>query len=220
MNLRTAARLAGLVLALGTLGCGDDGYEITDLSNRLEVSPAFYGVDEGLPPIQYEATVGGTPATVTWASSDPAVATVNASGLVTPVSDGFAAITATLSSDPSKKKSSSLTVNALFGTALTSGVQVTGISGAIGDQNLLYRIYVPAGSTNLNVTMAGGTGDFDVYVAPGPNIASYDNWVCRPYAGGNNEVCNIANPQAGTWYIWIDVYDAGSGVTLRATVTP
>jgi len=219
MNLRSAARLmSGLILVLGAFGCTDDGYEITDLSNQFEVSPAYLGVDEGLPPIQYEATQGGDPVTVTWESSDPTVATVSAGGLVTPLNDGFAAITATQTGG--KKKSASLTVNALFGTPLVNGALVTGIDGAVGDMDLLYRIYVPAGSTQLLVQMAGGTGDFDLYVVKGPNIPTYDNWLCRPYAGGNTETCTIPNPGEGTWYIWIDVYEAGTGVTLRATRTP
>ena len=218
MNLRSAARLGGLILVLGALGCADEGYKITDLSNEFEVSPAYLGIDEGLPPVQFTATQGATPVTVTWESSNTAVATVSATGVVSPLNDGFAAITATQAGG--KKKSASLTVNALFGTPLTSGVQVTGIGGTAGDLTKLYRIYVPAGTTQLLVQMAGGTGDFDLYVKKGPSIPDYDNWTCRPYAGGNNETCTIPNPSAGTWYIWLDVYDTGAGVTLRATVTP
>lgn len=218
MNLRSAARLSGLILVLGAFGCTDDGYEITDLSNQFEVSPAYLGVDEGLPPIQYAATLGGTPVTVTWESSDPSVASVSPAGVVTPLNDGFAAITATQAGGT--KKSASLTVNALFGTPLVSGTPVTGIGGAIGDMGLLYRVYVPAGSSNLAVQLAGGTGDLDIYVVKGPNIPSYDNWSCRPWAGGNNELCSFPNPESGTWYIWIDVYDTAAGATLTATVTP
>lgn len=218
MNLRSAARLSGLILVLGAIGCTDDGYEITDLSNQFEISPAYLGVDEGLPPIQYTATQGGTPVTVTWESSDPAVATVSAAGVVTPLNDGFAAITATQTGG--KKKSASLTVNALFGTPLVSGTPVTNIGGAIGDMDLLYRIYVPEGASNLAVQLAGGSGDLDIYVVKGPNIPSYDNWACRPWAGGNNELCTFPNPDAGTWYIWIDVYDTAAGATLTVTVTP
>ena len=148
MNLRSAARLSGLLLLVGAFGCTEDGYEITDLSNQFEVSPAYRGVDEGLPPIQYVATQGGDPVTVTWESSAPTVATVSPTGLVTPLNDGFAAITATQTGG--KKKSASLTVNALFGTPLVSGTPVTGIGGVAGNMSLLYRIYVPAGATKPN----------------------------------------------------------------------
>ncbi len=217
---RPTVRVAGLLLALAALGCSDDGYKTTDLSGKLEVTPLYYGIDEGFPPVQFTATIDGAPVNVTWESSDPTIATVTAGGLVTPVNDGFAAITATLASDPRRKKSASFTVNELFGTPLQNGVPVTGIAGVVGDMDLLYRIYVPEGTTNLTVAMSGGTGDFDLYVRRGPAIPTYDDWDCRPYAGGNNESCSFTNPQSGTWYIWLDVYDSGAGVQLVATRTP
>ncbi|MCK9537768.1 MAG: PPC domain-containing protein [Dokdonella sp.] len=63
--------------------------------------------------------------------------------------------------------------------------------------------------------MSGGTGDGDMYVrfgsAPGTTSGTYD---CRPYLSGNNESCNFAAPQAGTWYVTIRAYSAFSGVSL------
>lgn len=219
MKMLPIARAVALVLIVGTLGCQDRGYTATELGGHLEVSPSFFGIDEGLPPVQFSATVDGTPVAVTWTSSDPAVATVSNTGLVTPLNDGFAAITATMTAT-AEKKSASFTVNELFGTPLVSGTLVSAIAGVAGDTDKLYRIYVPEGSSNLDVTMSGGTGDFDIYVVRGPNIPSYDNWTCRPYETGNEEVCSIPSPGSGTWYIWLDVYESGTGVTLRATVTP
>jgi len=218
MNLRSAARLSGLVFALGALGCTEEGYKTTDLSTEFVVTPAFLGIDEGLPPIQFSAQVGTTPATVTWESSNPTVATVSPTGLVAPLNDGFAAITATQANG--QRKSASLTVNALFGTPVVSGVPVTGIGGAAGIQTLIYRIFVPTGRTNLTVTLSGGTGDLDLYVRRGPELPTLDDFDCRPYRTGNEESCTFANPASGTWYIFIDVYDAGTGATLTATVTP
>ena len=220
MNLRSAARLSGLVLVLGAFGCADEGYKTTDLSNQFVVTPPFVGIDEGFPPVQFTATQGATPVTVTWESSNTAIATVSPTGLVTPINDGFAAITATQGSGA--KKSASLTVNALFGTPLVSGVGVTGIGGAVGITTLLYRIYVPTGKTNLQVTLSGGTGDLDIYVRRGPTPPTASDFApgCRSWNGGNTELCSFANPTAGTWYIFIDVYTAGAGATLRATVTP
>lgn len=221
MNLRSAAGLAALVLSIGATGCADDGYKTTDLSGQLVVTPLFYGIDEGLPPVQFAATIDGDPATVTWESSDPTVATVSPTGLVTPLNDGFAAITATLTSNSAVKRSASFTVNELFGTPLVSGVAVTGINGVVGQEDLLYRIYVPAGSSNLTVTLSGFTGDFDIYVAPGPNIAGFDNSECNPWLGaGDDETCSFDDPQPGTWYIFIDPYSNATGATLVATVTP
>lgn len=220
MNLRSAARLmSGLILVLGAFGCTDDGYEITDLSNQYEVSPVYLGIDEGLPPVQFEATQGGDPVTVTWESSAPTVATVSPTGLVTPVNDGFAAITATQTAG-GKKKSASVTVNALFGTPVVSGTPVTGIGGAVGITTLLYRIYVGTGKTQLRAQLAGGTGDLDVYVLKGPGVPTPSSFTCRSWNAGNTENCVIANPAVGTWYILVDVYEAGAGATLTVTVTP
>lgn len=221
MELRQTVRLAGLMLVLGTVGCVDNDYDPTDQSGKLVVDPLFYGIDEGLPPVQFTASIDNAPATVTWESSNPTVATVSATGLVTPVNDGFAAITATLSSNSSMRRSASFTVNALFGTPLVSGVPVAGINGVVGQTNLLYRVYVPAGTSNLTVTLTGFTGDFDIYVAPGPNIAGFDNSECNPWLGaGDDETCSFDDPQSGTWYIFIDPYSNANGATLTATVTP
>ncbi len=223
MMNRHVARLTGLLLVASTLGCvSNDDYEITDVSNKFEVAPLFVGVDEGIP-VQMTATQGGRTVAVTWESSNTSVATVNATGKVstncvpaTGATSCFAAITATQGSG--EKKSASLTVYNLVGISLTSGTAVTGISGKVGDY-ILYRIYVPAGSTSLKFEMSGGTGDFDLYVRQG-TPPTYSQWQCRPYAGGNNETCTFANPASGTWYAMLDVYEDGAGVSLKATVTP
>ena len=223
MKMRTVARLSalGVVAILG--GCVDNSYETTDISNRFEVSPSYIGVDEGIP-VQMTATEGGTAQTVTWESSNTQVATVNASGLVstscTPAGSAtscFAAVTATKADGT--KKSSSLTVYNLVGLPLTSNVPVA-VGGAIGD-DILYRIYVPEGKTNLTVTMSDGTGDFDLYVRRAtPPTTSSGGFTCRSWNAGNGETCTFTNPQAGTWYIRIDVYEDGAGASLRAVVTP
>ena len=75
---------------------------------------------------------------------------------------------------------------------------------------------VPAGTTNLTVSIYGGTGDADLYVRYGsqPSTRRYD---CRPYLGGNNETCTFNNPSAGTWYIGIRGYSSYSGLTLEVS---
>lgn len=218
MNLRSATGVAALVLSVGAMACAEEGYETTDLSTRLEVSPSFTGVRFGDAPVQFTATVGGDPATVTWESSNEAIATVSATGLATPVDEGFVAITATLTSNTAKKRSASFTITPLY-VNMTSGVARTGIAGNVGD-TLYYRINVPAGATNLTWTMSGGTGDLDLYVAYNrvPNYGAA-NWDCRPFAAGNNESCPFTNPAAGFWYAWLDVYENASGASLVATVT-
>ena len=72
---------------------------------------------------------------------------------------------------------------------------------------------IPSGMSNLTVTMSGGSGDADLYVNYGsPSTSS--NYQCRPYKNGNEETCQISNPQAGTWYIDLQGYSSALGVTL------
>ena len=102
-------------------------------------------------------------------------------------------------------------------TTLTNNVTVTGLSGATGSFTN-YKITVPAGQTQLKITMSGGTGDADLYVKRGaqPTLTVYDY---RPYLTGNNETVTVTNPVAGDWYISLNGYAAYSGVSLNANYT-
>ena len=103
-------------------------------------------------------------------------------------------------------------------TALTSGLALSGQAVATGAWNY-YCITVPAGATNLAVTITGGSGDADLYVRFGsqPTLSAYN---CRPYLAGNSESCSFTSPAAGTWFIGMNGYAAASGVTLSATASP
>ena len=104
------------------------------------------------------------------------------------------------------------------GTVLCSGSTLSGLSASTGNWTSVYTIDVPAGSSNLTVTMAGGTGDADLYVRLGsaPTTTSY---TCRPYKSGNSESCSIAAP-SGKYYISVRAYATFSGVGLSTTITP
>lgn len=82
-----------------------------------------------------------------------------------------------------------------------------------------FSIEVPAGMSTFTVRISGGSGDADLYVRQGAQ-PSLQTWDCRPYLGGNNEVCTISNPQPGLWYMGVHAYQAYSGVLLEATYTP
>jgi serine protease len=110
------------------------------------------------------------------------------------------------------------TQSVTVGTAsnvLTNGVPVTGIAGALTSQQF-WTMNVPAGASNLKFVTAGGTGDADMYVRFGaaPTTTTYD---CRPYVGGNNETCNIATAQVGTYHVMLRGYSAYSGVSLTGS---
>jgi len=98
---------------------------------------------------------------------------------------------------------------------LQNGVIVTGISGSAGAEKF-YKIVVPSGQSKLEIVMAGGTGDVDLYVRRGSKPTTSE-WDYRPYLIGNNESVTIDNPSAGTYYIMLRGYTAFSGVTLLAT---
>lgn len=100
-------------------------------------------------------------------------------------------------------------------TELQNNVAVTGVSAATGADSD-YFITVPAGATNLVMSISGGTGDADLYTKAGsaPTTSSYD---CRPYKSGNAESCTVAAPVAGKYYVKVHAYAAYSGVTVKAS---
>jgi leucyl aminopeptidase len=102
------------------------------------------------------------------------------------------------------------------GTSLEKGTPLTGLSGASGSQTF-YTFDVPAGASDVTVTMSGGTGDADLYVRFGsqPTSSSYD---CRPYKSGNSESCTLSNSD-GTYHIMLSGYSAYSGVSLTGDYT-
>lgn len=77
-----------------------------------------------------------------------------------------------------------------------------------------YTWDIPAGVSSMTVQISGGSGDADLYLRLGsqPSTSAYD---CRPYLNGNNEVCTITNPAAGTWHVGIRAYRTYSGVTMN-----
>lgn len=219
MTHRSVFRITATVLAALSLGCTTDEPTSVDPATRLNITPLYVGIDPGATQ-QVTATLGTDPAPATWQSSNPAVATVSASGLVTALTPGFTAVTATLVSDPSRLITSNITVLPLLGTGITNGVAAGPLaSSAARGSTVIYRIFVPPGKTNLNVTLSGGTGDADIYVRRSvpPTFSAY---TCASENGGNGETCDIANPDSGTWYIVIGLYDPYANAFLKATYTP
>jgi len=230
MTHRTVIRLfSSTLLAALVFGCGKDTPSATS-GPFLTVDPPFAGIDQGSQ-LQLTATLGEQPAAVTWASNKTAVATVDGAGLVTGVTAGTAAVTATLTSDPSQLRSASLTVVAVSGIGLQNGVPVTGLGDADGVTKL-YHLSVPAGKTSVSFVLCCGTGDADIYVqratpptssvhsAPGCTAAHPgDAGQCSSEGADTNESVTVANPAAGTWYVLIKSF-VYSGATLTATYVP
>jgi hypothetical protein len=225
MTSRTVVRfLSSALLAAVVFGCSDNTPTFAPSAGFLQVSPLYVGIDQGATE-NLTASLNGAVVPVTWATSDATVATVSSTGVVAAVAKGTAAITATLVSDPTQIRSSSISVAAVVGTKLTSGVPVTGVSsGTLArSQGLVYNIAVPAGATKLTVTFTGGTGDGDIYVQKSspPDDSLYPPpGGCASGNAANAESCSVTNPGKGTWYIFVAVWDPYAGATLTATVTP
>jgi hypothetical protein len=225
MTHRIIARLfSSALLAAMIVACGDNVPDVGPSSGLLLVDPPFAGIDEGTTQ-ELSASLNGTAVPVTWASSDQAIATVSANGLVTGVAPGNVSVTATATGDPSQIRSASISVLPVVGIGLTSGVAVTGVTSGTRARSdgLVYHISVPTGATALTVTFTGGTGDGDIYVQKGspPDDSQFPPpGGCASGAGGNAESCSVTNPAAGTWYIFVAVWDPYAGGTLKATVTP
>jgi carboxypeptidase T len=207
-----AAALVGVLI----YGCGDNVPDVGPSNGYLLLTPLFAGVDSGTTQT-LAATLNGDPVPVTWATTDASIASVSADGVVTGVKPGAASITATITSDATQQRSASITVLSVLGLPITSGVPVTGLSGPADDEKL-YHITVPSGTTNLSVVLAGGTGDADLYVqrATPPSEDTFD---CQSAGATTNETCDIPDPEPGTWYIWVLSFNY-SGATLTATLTP
>jgi len=226
MHRKVVHVFSTLLIAALAYSCDDNTPTTGPSAGLLEVDPLFIGVDQGST-TQLAATLNGDDVPVTWESNDASIAAVAADGTVTGVAPGRASITAHLVSDPTQQRSASITVLELLGTRLTSGVPVTNVSSGSLEQNegLIYHITVPAGATALTVTLAGGSGDADIYVQRAVPSDDPDNFGnedpgCHSWNGGNGESCTVTDPEAGTWYIFVAVYDPYAGATLTATVTP
>ena len=99
---------------------------------------------------------------------------------------------------------------------LASGVAVTGQSVAKSAWKYYY-IVVPSGATNLTLATTSATGDVDIYTQSGAKPTS-SAYVCRPYGSTGNESCSATNPAAGTWWLGVYGYAAGS-FTVTGTYT-
>lgn len=81
---------------------------------------------------------------------------------------------------------------------------------------LMYAIDIPQDSSNLNLSINGGSGDADLYVLHG-EAPSEIKFECRPWLNGNNETCFIDQVKAGRYFIMVHAFTNFSGVTLEGS---
>lgn len=106
----------------------------------------------------------------------------------------------------------------VLASVLTNNSSVANLSGSGGSETN-FSLDVPGGSSNLQISISGTSGDADLYVKFGSAPTIY-SWDFRPYIGGSNENVNVANPNSGTYFIMIRGYTAYSGVTLSVSFDP
>lgn len=198
------------------------------VSTVVSVSPGSDFLYVGGPTRTIGATVANnTNTAVTWTSSDPAVATVSATGVVTPVGVGTTSIIATSVGDPTKQAASTVRVDAAPHAGFTEIAfgSVVPVSGTTGDRALFW-FYAPRGVTNVRVEVKGANGDADLNVMTGAattaQIFGYSatNRACVSAAGGSNEACNVSGVAPRLYYVMVEAYDTYTGATLTVTKTP
>ncbi|WP_100751675.1 M4 family metallopeptidase [Vibrio salilacus] len=98
------------------------------------------------------------------------------------------------------------------GSVLKQGVPVTNLSGNRGSEN--FYTFTVDRAANLIVSIAGGSGDADLYVKAGskPTTNRFD---CRPYRSGNTEQCSVVAQSGVTYHVMLRAYNNYSGLTLR-----
>ncbi|MCU0914286.1 MAG: PPC domain-containing protein [Planctomycetes bacterium] len=111
-----------------------------------------------------------------------------------------------------------VTLKATHGPVPAEETKALGLSGAV-DSEWFFKVEVPAGQDHLKIQMSGGTGDADLYVKKGEK-PSAKSWDYHPSLHGNDEMVEIQNPAAATWYILVRGYQAFAGVSLEACFKP
>ena len=221
MSNRIVTRYASLLLAAFVFaGCQDD--EPTGVDTLpFDISPIAFAVDQGATK-QLKIT-GIAASDVTWESSNPAIASVSPTGLVTGVAvGGPVAITARSKANPTTDlASATFTVNAVL-AAIVIQRNTDNIIGFASGQ-VRYRVFIPEGTTSVTFRLLGPNGDADFYIRFGaaPSLSTRTGaGTCHSWNAGTNETCTFANPAEGTWYILVDAYEPFTGANLRVSTTP
>ena len=150
---------------------GESSTPVTPTVSSVTINPSSATLDPN-DTKQLSVTVDATPAsadkTVTWSSSNPGVATVSESGLVTAVAQGTATITATSNLDNTKSGTCSVTVNAPAAPIPVTAIALNKSTAtiAIGDSETLTVIYTPADAN---------TGKAVTWTSSNTSIATVDN---------------------------------------------
>jgi serine protease len=168
----------------------------------------------------------GNPLTYAWDFGDGGTATT-ATASHTYAAAGSHTITLTVNDGRGGSNSTTSTVNLSTDpdpatpTLLSGQNQAVSISSTHADNH--YKIFVPAGQTQLRVAESGPacgvfscSVDSDLYVRLGAR-ATTTLYNCRANAKGNADVCTISTPTSGWWYV--DAHRKGGSGTVYITPT-
>ena len=226
MSNRIVTRYASLLLAAFVFaGCQDE--EPTGVDTLpFDVSPLAFALDQGA--TKQMKITGIAMSEVTWESTNPLIASVSSTGLVSGVAvGGPVAITARSKANPTTDlASATFQVNTVLPATVIQRNTDNIISLAAGTANRTrYRVFIPEGTTSVTFRLLGPNGDGDFFVRFGAApVISYSaantSSSCGSFNAGTNETCTFTNPAEGTWYILIDPYEAFTGANLRVNTTP
>jgi aqualysin 1 len=143
---------------------------------------------------------------------------VDASGLGQGWHSAVLTVSDPQAANPSRHVWTNLNVSMLRLLAL--GVPREGLSGNWENWAQYYRVTVPEGATDLDISTFGGTGDVDLFVRRGspPDLWAWE-FDCASWNGDTRERCFLPEPAAGDWYVLLYTMEPYQGVTLLATAT-
>jgi microbial collagenase len=87
------------------------------------------------------------------------------------------------------------------------------VAGTVGNYTYFY-LYVPAGTAQLRIDVAGGSGNANLYVST-RNWATRESYEYRSTNAGNTESVTISQPSAG--YVYVSLYGATAFNGVRVT---
>ncbi|MGI0116161.1 M4 family metallopeptidase [Zooshikella sp. RANM57] len=81
---------------------------------------------------------------------------------------------------------------------------------------LFFQMPVPFGMHNLTFKVWGGSGNVDLYMRH-KNKPTRFMWDCRPFKNANDELCQIDQPKAGTYYVMLYGREGFQQVSLQGS---
>ncbi|WP_161595779.1 Ig-like domain-containing protein [Flavobacterium pectinovorum] len=199
---------------------------VTGVTLSPTTATLLVGATQQVTPTVAPATA--TNKTVTYSSSNTAVATVNSTGLITAVAAGSATITVT-TQDGAKTATCAVTVNASNVAVTSVSLSPASASLSVGGTQQLTPTILPANATNKNVTYSSGNTAVATVNSSGLITAVANGSATITVTtvdGSKTSTCAVTVSTAtGTYYTiknrWTGAYlsDAGTNVGYGATAS-